>query len=206
MMAPSKTKDATGGFDVRFGQFGTLAAVSAMTGALKALEAEQAQREAEEASVDATVFGSISEAYSSGAGTTTITTTSEESKGLRLCGYCGLMLPVMEDVVLASRAAGVSLDDKGVPGATAAASTFSLRDLLTFSSVCGVGLDTVPVPGSITTSQLAAVYTETGALAYRLKKPLSCRLLPMQGLEAGEMTAINPEDNPYLTNTRVFSL
>ena len=45
-------------------------------------------------------------------------------------GYCGLMLPVMEDLVLAARAA------ESPPA-------FTLRDLLTFSSVCGVGLDTV---------------------------------------------------------------
>ena len=44
------------------------------------------------------------------------------------------MLPVMEDIVLAARAA------QQPP-------TFTMRDLLMFSSVCGVGLDTVPVPG-----------------------------------------------------------
>ena len=55
-------------------------------------------------------------------------------RGIKLIGYSGLMLPVMEDRVLAERAAQT-------PPA------FSLRDLLTFSAVCGVGLDTVPVPG-----------------------------------------------------------
>lgn len=55
-------------------------------------------------------------------------------KGIKLIGYNGLMLPVMEDLVLAERAAQLP-------------STYSLRDLLTFSAVCGVGLDTVPVPG-----------------------------------------------------------
>lgn len=55
-------------------------------------------------------------------------------KGIKLIGYSGLMLPVMEDLVLAERAAQTP-------------PTFSLRDLLTFSAVCGVGLDTVPVPG-----------------------------------------------------------
>ena len=44
------------------------------------------------------------------------------------------MLPVMEDLILADRAA------QSPP-------TFNLRDLLIFSTVCGVGLDTVPVPG-----------------------------------------------------------
>jgi uncharacterized protein (UPF0210 family) len=102
----------------------------------------------------------------------------------------------------ASGAASSSSSSSSSPSS----SSFTLRDLLTFSSVCGVGLDTVPVPGDITTSQLAAVYTDTGALAYRLGKPLSCRLLPMQGLRAGDMTQVTPEMNPYLTNTRVFGL
>ena len=57
------------------------------------------------------------------------------SDGIKLIGYNGLMLPVMEDLILADRAA------QNPP-------TFTLRDLLIFSSVCGVGLDTVPVPGT----------------------------------------------------------
>jgi uncharacterized protein (UPF0210 family) len=59
------------------------------------------------------------------------------NNGIKLIGYNGVMLPVMEDLILADRAA------QDFP-------TFSLRDLLVFSSVCGVGLDTVPVPGEIT--------------------------------------------------------
>jgi len=47
---------------------------------------------------------------------------------VRLCGYGGLMLPVMEDIVLAARA-----DDQ----------SYTIRDLLLFSNVCGVGVDTV---------------------------------------------------------------
>lgn len=181
MMAPSKTRDAEGGFDVCFGQFGTLAAVSAITGALKALQHEQNTLDMGE-----------SEGGNDG-----------QRQDVRLVGYNGLMLPVMEDVVLAGRAAGRSIN----AGEQASGrSSYSLRDLLTFSSVCGVGLDTVPVPGNTTASQLAAVYTDTGALAYRLGKPLSCRLLPMTGLGAGDMTTVTPEQNPYLTNTCVFNI
>ena len=188
---------------MNFGQFGTLAAVSAMTGALKALQAGQAKLEATSANTEISADSALATLY--GPQTTDVETKEASVTDLRLCGYCGLMLPVMEDVVLASRAAGVALDINGTPSQSAS-SCFTLRDLLTFSSVCGVGLDTVPVPGSITSSQLAAVYTETGALAYRLSKPLSCRLMPMQGLQAGEMTKITPEDNAHLTNTRVFAV
>lgn len=116
---------------------------------------------------------------------------SEDSgeSGVTLIGYCGLMLPVMEDVVLAERAA---------------ASTFSIRDLLTFSSICGVGLDTVPISGdTITAEGLAAVYMETASLAFRLNKPLTCRLLPMSSAAPGETTRV---DSAYLVNTKCFPL
>lgn len=80
----------------------------------------------------------------------------------------------------------------------------SLRDLLVFSCVCGVGLDTVPIPGSVTAEGLAAVYSEVGTLSYRLNKPLTCRVLPMKGLSAGQFTTV--AENPFLVNTRVFSI
>jgi uncharacterized protein len=111
-----------------------------------------------------------------------------KSLPLKLTGYSGLMLPVMEDVVLSQRA------NEG---------SYRLRDLLMYSALCGVGLDTVPVPETITPEQLAAIYLEVGALAYRLNKPLSVRLLPMKGLQAGQLTNV---DSPYLCNTTVFEI
>jgi len=65
------------------------------------------------------------------------------------------------------------------------------------------GLDTVPIPGDVTADSLAGVFMETSALAFRLDKPLSCRLLPMKGKKAGDWTEV---DSPYLVNTRVFSV
>jgi uncharacterized protein (UPF0210 family) len=98
------------------------------------------------------------------------------------------MLPVMEDITLAQRAAE---------------GKYSLRDLLTFSAVCGVGLDTVPIPGLTSAEKLAGVYVEVGAMAFRLNKPLSCRLLPLAGKVAGDVTEV---DSPFLCNTTVFSI
>lgn len=111
-----------------------------------------------------------------------------QDRPIKLTGYSGLMLPVMEDVVLAQRAAE---------------GRFGVRDLLMFSSVCGVGIDTVPVPGNSSPEALAGVYMETAALAFRLNKPLSCRVLPQQGKLAGDLTDVV---SPYLCNTTVFSL
>lgn len=111
-----------------------------------------------------------------------------ESEHVKLVGYSGLMLPVMEDVVLAKRASEAR---------------YNMRDLLTFSAVCGVGLDTVPIPGDTTPEALAGVYQEVATLAFRLNKPLSCRVLPMHGKTAGDLTDVV---SPYLCNTSVFAL
>jgi uncharacterized protein (UPF0210 family) len=81
---------------------------------------------------------------------------------IKLIGYSGLMLPVMEDLTLAARAAEKQ-------------SRYSLRDLLLYSSVCGVGLDTVPVPGDTSVDALVRLYMDIGAMAHRLSKPLTCR-------------------------------
>ena len=114
-----------------------------------------------------------------------------ENGGIKLVGYNGIMLPVMEDLRLAELA-------NRLPSPA-----FTLRDLLTFSSVCGVGLDTVPIPGNTTVDELAGVYMEVGAMAFRLNKPLTCRLLPMRDKVAGDLTSV---DSPYLCNCRVFAL
>ncbi|GAA4630697.1 hypothetical protein GCM10023196_057090 [Actinoallomurus vinaceus] len=105
------------------------------------------------------------------------------STGLPTCGYNGLMLPVMEDVVLARRW------KEGRIG---------LHDLLAYSSVCGTGLDTVPLPGDSSSDALARLLLDVTALAVRLGKPLSARLFPVPGTRAGDRTAFTSE---YLTNT-----
>jgi len=85
-----------------------------------------------------------------------------EEGSVKLVGYCGVMLPVMEDIVLAARAA------QEPP-------TYTVKDLIALSTICGVGVDTVPVPGDVTVADLAGAYMDIGTVAFRLKKPLSCR-------------------------------
>ena len=81
------------------------------------------------------------------------------------------------------------------------------------AAVCGCGLDTVPVPGA-TQQQTAeergalldataALLLDTAALAFRLNKPLSARLLPVPGGRAGQLTAF---DSPYLLNCKLLPL
>jgi hypothetical protein len=104
------------------------------------------------------------------------------STGLPTCGYCGLMLPVMEDSVLARRW------EQGLVG---------IDQLLAFSAVCGTGLDTVPLPGATPAAQLARVATDMASLAVRYDKPLSARLMPFPGARAGERTRFA---SPYLVD------
>ena len=111
-----------------------------------------------------------------------------QSLELPLCGYSGLMLPVLEDVGLGERSE---------------AGYFNLDSLLLYSTVCGTGLDTVPIPGDASTSQIAAILTDVATLSIRLSKPLSVRLFPVPGCNADCMTEF---DSPYLTNTTVMQI
>ena len=104
------------------------------------------------------------------------------------CGFSGLMFPVLEDAVLARRAA------EGV---------LTVNDLLLYSAVCGAGLDTVPLPGDARVDELTAVLLDLAALAVRLDKPLTARLMPLPGLVAGDRVTF---DFPYFAESRVMAL
>jgi len=103
-------------------------------------------------------------------------------------GFAGLMVPVMEDKVLAQRWAE---------------GTYNTDSLLAYSAVCGTGLDTVPYPGDIGSEQLARILGDVAALAKKWNKPLAARLQPVPGKAAGEMTNF---DDPHLFNTRLHAV
>lgn len=105
---------------------------------------------------------------------------------VKRAGFSGLMLPVLEDRLLAERATEGRV---------------SLQLLLAYSAVSGTGLDVVPLPGAATSEQLERVLGDVAALAVKLRKPLTARLLVVAGKRAGEMTDF---DSPWLTNTRVL--
>lgn len=87
------------------------------------------------------------------------------------CGFSGLMLTVLEDSVLSLRAGDGRL---------------AIGELLSYAAVCGIGLDTIPLPGDIKQDTLVGMLLDTAALAVRLDKPLTARLLPLPGLKAGD--------------------
>jgi hypothetical protein len=103
-------------------------------------------------------------------------------------GFSGFMQPVLEDSVLAKRAAE---------------GTLTVKDLLLYSAVCGTGLDTVPLPGDTTAEQIAPLLLDLSALAMRLDKPLTARLMPIPGKQAGDATSF---DFAFFANSRVMSL
>ena len=117
-----------------------------------------------------------------------LVTSALKETALDHCGYCGLMLPVLEDAGLAER------NNQG---------KIRLSQLLTYSAVCGTGLDTIPLAGNVSQQQLMGLVADVGALGWKLQKPLSIRLLPIPGKQVGEMTTF---DFPYFVNTKVMAV
>jgi len=103
-------------------------------------------------------------------------------------GFSGLLFAQLEDSTLADRAA------EGV---------LTVKDFLMYSAVCGTGLDTIPLPGGTTPAQLTPLLLDLAALGLRLDKPLTARLMPVPGKQAGERTNF---DFPFFANSRVLGL
>jgi uncharacterized protein len=112
-----------------------------------------------------------------------IITTAEKAIPVKQVGYSGLMLPVLEDKLLAKRWAEA---------------TYNVDSLLAYSSVCATGLDTVPLPGDISVEQIERIFSDIASLAFKWNKPLAGRILPVTGKKAGEQTDFQ---DPYLFNT-----
>lgn len=102
-----------------------------------------------------------------------IITRAVKSVPVKQTGYSGLMVPVLEDNLLAQRWAE---------------GTFNVDSLLAYSAVCAGGLDTIPLRGDITEDQLARMLGDVASLAYKWNKPLAARLLPVPGSKAGDRT------------------
>ena len=103
-------------------------------------------------------------------------------------GFSGFMQPVLEDSVLAMRAAE---------------GTLTVKDALLYSAVCGTGLDCVPLPGDTTAERLVPLLLDLCALALRLDKPLTARLMPILGKKAGDGTNF---DFAFFAPSKVMAL
>jgi len=108
---------------------------------------------------------------------------------LKTCGYSGLMLPVIEDKILAKRA----MENR-----------FTIQELLLFSSVSGTGLDVIPLPGNTTIETVERIYYDVAALSLKYtNKALSARLFLIPDKVVGDLVEF---DNPYLTSTTVMKI
>ncbi len=103
-------------------------------------------------------------------------------------GFNGFMQPILEDSILAKRAAAGNL---------------TIKDALLYSAVCGTGLDTIPLPGDTTTEQITPLLLDLCAMALRLDKPLTARLMPIPNKKAGDETDF---DFAFFAPSRVLSL
>lgn len=117
-----------------------------------------------------------------------VITTAVKAVPVRQIGYSGLMVPVMEDKLLARRWAE---------------GTYDTDALLAYSAVCATGVDTVPLPGNVSEAQLMRLYGDVAALAWKWHKPLAARLLPVAGRKPGDETEFHDQ---YLFNTRIHPL
>ncbi|HWC95190.1 MAG TPA: DUF711 family protein [Candidatus Sulfopaludibacter sp.] len=102
-----------------------------------------------------------------------VITRAVQSVPVKRVGYSGLMVPVLEDAVLAKRWAE---------------GTYTVDALLAYSAVCAGGLDTIPLPGDISEDRLAHMLSDVATLAFKWQKPLAARLLPAPGRKSGETT------------------
>jgi len=117
-----------------------------------------------------------------------IITAAVKAVPVKQIGYSGLMVPVMEDKLLAQRWAE---------------STYNIDSLLAYSAVCGTGLDTVPLPGDVSLDQMDRMYSDVASLATKWNKPLSARLQPVPNKKPGDTTDYQ---DPFLFNTTLHEL
>jgi uncharacterized protein (UPF0210 family) len=108
---------------------------------------------------------------------------------IKKCGYSGLMLPIIEDKVLAKRA----MEKR-----------YTVQELLLFSSVSGTGLDVVPIPGNTAKQVIENILTDVAALSLKYtSKALSVRLFLIPGKKAFDIVKF---ENPYLTSSIVMKV
>jgi len=113
---------------------------------------------------------------------------SLDAANFNRAGYCAVMLLPLEDAVLAQNAISEN---------------FNMATLLACAAVGGTGLDVIPVSGDIPQKKIEGLMRDTAMLSMSLNKPLTVRLLPVPGQQAGELTLFNFD---YFSSTRIFDV
>jgi uncharacterized protein (UPF0210 family) len=89
----------------------------------------------------------------------------------KIIGFSGMMQPILEDYTLSERL------KEG---------RFNIDTLLLYSTICGTGLDCVPLPGNTTERELFYILLDLSVISLSHNKPLTARLMPIPGKEAGD--------------------
>lgn len=139
-------------------------------------------------SIAAAIEAYTGEKFGSGGTLTAVRLIAAAAQAVEQSGNWTLMLPVVEDKLLAQRWAEA---------------TYNIDSLLAYAAVGGMGLDTIPLPGDIHPGQLKRILSDVAALATKWNTPLSARLLPVSGKKPGDMTNFQ---GPNLFNTKVHPL
>lgn len=105
-----------------------------------------------------------------------IITRAVQSTPVKRTGYSGLMIPVMEDKLLAQRWAE---------------GTYNLDSILAYSAVCAAGVDTVPLAGDTGVEQIERILSDVAWLAWRWNKPLGVRLMIAPAKHPGDKTGFS---------------
>ena len=64
-------------------------------------------------------------------------------------------------------------------------------------------MDTIPLPGDLSPEQITAILFDLAALSTRLNKPLTARLMPIPGKNAGDPTKF---DFLYFANSKILDV
>jgi len=113
---------------------------------------------------------------------------SLDAANFNRAGYCAAMLLPLEDAVLAQNAISEN---------------FNMATLLACAAVGGTGLDVIPVSGETPQKKIEGLMRDTAMLSISLNKPLTVRLLPVPGQQAGDLTQFNFD---YFSSTRIFDV
>ena len=97
-------------------------------------------------------------------------TKAVQSAPVKRIGFSGLMLPVVEDTLLAQR---------WTEG------TYDVDALLAYSAVCGTGLDTIPMAGDVTQQQIERILGDVATLAFQMEEAADCAAAADQREEGG---------------------
>ncbi len=106
----------------------------------------------------------------------------------KIIGFSGFMPSVLEDYTISK---------------CLSENKFNLDTLLLYSTMCGTGLDCVPLPGDITEQELFYILLDICTISLRLKKPLTARLMPIPGKNAGDDVEFDFE---YFAPSKVMNI